>query len=296
MSQPRPNLFIIGAMKCGTSSLHAYLGSHPKIFMSTPKEPMFFSRGSNGSKGLRSYLEMFASVSDATIIGESSTEYSKVPKFSGVAERIYSFNPEARFIYIMRDPIDRTISQYWHMFRSEREKRPMLAALRRDPEYINNSHYAMQLTPYVELFGKDRVYTLTLEEMTKDPSKTVEKIFGWLGVDSSFDPPSLEKRKHVTPSVVAQKRGLGLLSFFCDSSMWQTMWRTLKPSTPKSIRLLGRRLLVKEIDRASTPVEKVVEFLRPIQGEQTRALSTMLNRDFPEWTTLCGSDGSEIHS
>ncbi len=293
MPQTRPNLFIIGAMKSGTSSLHAYLGSHPKIFMSTPKEPMFFSRESNGSKGIRSYLGLFASAGGAAIIGESSTEYSKVPKFSGVPERIYSFNPEARFIYIMRDPIDRTISQYWHMFRSEREKRPMLAALRRDPEYINTSHYAMQLTPYFELFGKDRVYTLTLEEMTKDTSKTVEKIFLWLGVNSSFDPPSLEKRKHVTPRVVAQKRGLGLLSVFCGSSMWQTMWQTLKPSTPKSIRLLGRRLLVKEIDRASTPVEKVVEFLRPIYREQTRALSTMLNRDFREWTTLYGS---EFHS
>src|SRR4051794_17663311 len=104
-------------MKSGTSSLHAYLATHPQIFMCPEKEPEFFAKEAIWSRGERWYLELFAGAKNESIIGESSTVYSKIPKFRGVPERIGKFNPEARFIYVMRDPIERTISQYWFRVR-----------------------------------------------------------------------------------------------------------------------------------------------------------------------------------
>ena len=120
---PKPNLFVIGAMKSGTSSLHYYLAAHPQIFMSDPKEPSYFavsSRSKSASPQIATqsycrseeeYLRLFENAQGATIIGESSTNYTKLNSFTQVPQRIAAFQPDARFIYIMRDPLERTISQ-----------------------------------------------------------------------------------------------------------------------------------------------------------------------------------------
>lgn len=276
MSKPRPNLFIIGAMKSGTSSLHVYLDSHPQIFMCTPKEPMFFSRESNWSKGEKGYLELFASARDALIIGDSSTEYSKAPKFSGVPERIAQFNPEARFIYVMRDPVKRAISHYWHMAHKHNERRDILTAIREESEYIDVSNYAMQLSLYYKIFGRDKVATLTLEELTRDTPSVVQKLFEWLEVDSSFTPPNLEQRENVTPSNVLWQENLISYRFRRAGYL-----KPLKSLIPQPMLSLAKRASGKYIDSTSVSVDSAVDFLKQIQTEQVAVLSEMLERDFP---------------
>ena len=292
MSKPCPNLFLIGAMKSGTSSLHACLDKHPQIFMSKPKEPMFFSRESNFAKGEESYLALFASAGEALVIGESSTEYSKAPMFMGVPQRIAKFNSEARFIYVMRDPIERTISQYWFKVQHLGERQDMLRSIREDSHYTDLSHYAMQLTPYFEIFGRDRIFTLTFEEMRDDTSNVIQTLFKWLGVDSTFIPQNLQEKRNVTPKHVIQARYLGLSTHFGHSQSW----KSIKSLVPRPIRLIGRKISEKRIDRESVSVDKAIEFLRPIQLEQTQALSKLLNRSFPEWTTLNGTNSSMENS
>ena len=281
MSKPRPNLFIIGAMKSGTSSLHVYLDNHPQIFMCKPKEPMFFSRESNWSKGEKEYLELFASARDAMIIGDSSTEYSKAPKYSGVPERIAQFNPEARFIYIMRDPVKRVISQYWHMAQKYNERRDMLTAIKEDSEYIAISHYAMQLSLYFKVFGRDKVAILTLEELRKNTVNVVKKLFEWLGVDSSFTPLNLNQRENITPSNVLWQEHIVFYHLRRASCL-----KPVKSLIPQPMLSLAKKASGRYIDSNSVSVDSVVDFLKPIQTEQVAALSEMLGRDFPEWTTL----------
>jgi len=291
MSKPRPNLFIIGAMKSGTSSLHLYLDSHPQIFMCEPKEPKFFSRESNLAKGEEWYQELFANAGAASIIGESSTEYSKAPDVDGVPQRIAKFNAEARFIYIMRDPIERTISHYWLRVRSRGERRDMLTAIQQDPQYLNVSHYAMQLAPYFEIFGRDKVACLTLEEMKRNTSDILRNLFVWLGVESSLDPRILEKKKNVTPRYIKKDKGFAFISVFSRSRYW----KAIRSSIPRSLRLIGSSFTKEEIDRTATSADKVAEFLRPIQLEQTQALSEMIGAQFPDWTTLFDKTTSSDH-
>lgn len=282
---PRPNLFIIGAMKSGTSSLHRYLGSHPEIFMSSPKEPMFFSRDVTSSEEVDAYLELFETDRHVKYLGESSTSYTKVPRFAGAAERIYAFNPDARLIYIMRDPVERTISQYWHMVRNHGERRPILRAIRQTPEYTQISYYAMQIKQYLAVWKPENLYILTLEEMKRDLNGTLQEIFKWLGVDPSFLPADIE-RKHVTPPVVHQARGLGVLNAFRKSPVWQTV----RPIVPAPLRTVGSRLGVRRVDRKMVSVAETVQYLKPIQRCQTEELSHLLGRQFPEWRTLYGSN------
>ena len=148
----RANLFLIGAMKSGSSSLARHLRSHPSIFMaSRPKEPSYFvdpdqleqvypSIWEMGFwKSEERYLSLFDGAEGCAVIGEASQNYARLARVTGVAERIAAFNPDARFLYIMRDPVRRTISHYWYMVNSYGEGRPMLTAVREDPDYTDDN-------------------------------------------------------------------------------------------------------------------------------------------------------------
>jgi len=292
----RPNLFQVGAMKSGTSSLHVYLASHPEIFMCEPKEPCYFVELADLEWPARqtverfgfwrseaAYLELFADAGDARVLGESSTNYSKGPKIAGVPERMATFAPEARILYLMRDPVERTISHYWHAVRQRKEGRDLVTALAEEPHYREVSHYALQLRPYLELFGAERVHTLTLEALRGDPCRELRSVFIWLGVDPDFEPPDLAPR-HVTPDDLERVRGRGRLERFRHSVLWNAVGRLM----PAALRRWGRRLAAAPVERASEDRQRAAELLRPQQLEQTSELAELLGRDFSEWRTLHG--------
>lgn len=293
MTDGQPNLFIVGAMKSGTSSLHSYLHQHPAIFMCEPKEPCFFvSRKELDWPAIEklelghepNYLRLFAESGSARYLGESSTLYTKAPKISGVPERIARYSPGARIIYLMRDPIERTISHYWHTVRWERESRDMLTALAREPHYTEVSSYAMQIRPYIDLFGRQNVATFTLEELSQDTNDVLARICDWLDLpaaDLQIDPA---QRENVTPLEVDQVRGRGWLERF----RWSPVWNSLGSWFPKRFRSLGRSMATKSVDRNAVDRDNAIAFLRPRQLEETAELGQLLGREFPEWQTLSG--------
>ena len=181
-----PNLIILGAMKCATTSLHYYLGLHPEIFMSREKELNFFVREGNWNKGIEWYKSNFAA--KARIRGESSPNYANYPFSRGVPERIYSCVPEAKLIYIVRDPISRIISHYMHQYAVERENRKLseaLANLDANP-YVCRSKYFMQLQQYLEFFPPSNILIVTQEELYSHRQRTLKEVFRFLEVDDSF--------------------------------------------------------------------------------------------------------------
>lgn len=281
-----PNLFIVGAMKSGTTSIHNYLNTHPEIFMSKkPKEPRYFVKELNWSKGEDWYLSLFELAGDARIIGESSTDYTKLPVYQGVAQNIASFNPEARIIYIMRDPVERSISHYWWDVQYSAEGRNMLTAIQKVTYLTDFSYYAMQLEPYINIFGRERVMVLTLEELSTAPDKIFPQLFEWLGVDPSFQIPSLNQRYNTSPEKVKKVFGSSILSHLRGSLLWNAMKRIISPSARRNaIKLLSR-----PVEREISEVDQVIDYLRPIQQKQTEELCTLLGREFLEWKTLYGT-------
>lgn len=297
VSLNKPNLILIGAMKSGTTTLHDLLAEHPAICMSEPKEPCFFVDPDvlkqhwpemwrlGFWKDEQAYLNLFSGKPGARLFGESSTDYSKLPRFSGVVEKIAAYSPEARFVYIMRDPIERTLSHYWHMVEHRGEQRGALEAITRNSHYTDVSHYASQLAPYIERFGRDRVYALTFEELKNDTLGTVRAVYDWLGVDPSFAPQGLRQAKNVTPQQVTQKReAAGALDHLRHSALWGR----IGPSFPSWFRGLGVTLVERKISRTQVDMSEVTHYLRPIQLRQTEALTQMLGRRFDEWKTLYG--------
>ena len=155
-----PNALIIGAAKCGTTSLHNYLASHPDICMSSVKETAFFVAERNWSKGLAWYRSHFRG--QARVCGESSPAYTMHPRFSGVPERIHQVIPDVKLIYLVRDPIERIRSDYAHRVSLGTEREPLDKALfgpDARPWYIDNSRYDYQIRQYLQVFSRERILT-----------------------------------------------------------------------------------------------------------------------------------------
>lgn len=282
---PRPNFFIIGAMKAGTTSLHQYLARHPQVFMCEPKEPGYFSEPDAWARGVDWYLSLFAKAGDAKVIGESSTHYTKLPTKPGVPERIRDFNPEARFVYLMRDPLERMLSHYLHMVRDlgpYAERRRLDRAVLGDPELLGISDYAMQLRPYFNVFGRDRVRCLTFEEMIADPAGVTEGILGWLGVTTPVPRDIFERRFNARPAEVRRATGRGLP----NGRSYSRPGAAIAALLPRALRRFAKGLGSEAVETTPDVTAPVLDELRPLVRERVADLSALLGRTFPEWKTV----------
>ncbi len=183
--KPGPDFVIIGAMKCATSTIHDQLARQAGISMSEPKEPNFFSDEANRAKGLAWYEGLFASMPQGDLRGESSTHYTKLPTYPGCAGRLHEHLPDAKLVYVMRDPIDRIVSQYIHEWsrRVIEGGCPIDEAIERHPILVEYSRYATQLTPYIELFGRGAILPVFFERVMHDPQPELERIASHIGYD-----------------------------------------------------------------------------------------------------------------
>ena len=209
-----PNLIVIGAQKCGTSSLHYYLGLHPRVQMSAPKELWFFvdpedvdaepylreprervliGGRRNWARGLDWYRGHFDP--RAAVRGESTPGYAS-PWFPGVAERMRGAVPDARLIFLARDPIERMVSHYVQLRKMGREWRPIDRALG-GPEsvYLGRSRYARSLRPFLESYPAERILFLRQEELRSDRRRVVGETFAFLGLEDFWD-PRMERERH----------------------------------------------------------------------------------------------------
>jgi hypothetical protein len=188
-----PNLIVIGGLKCGTTSLHHYLNLHPEIAMSRPKELNYFVAELNWALGSDWYRGHFPAA--AAVRGETSPHYTNRPRFEGVAERMRESLPEdARFVYMVRHPIDRLLSHYLHNVSGGYETRELADAVA-DPScaYVQRGRYAYQLEPYLEAFGPDRVLVVTREELGAERDATVRRVFKFAGVEPEFTSPEFDR-------------------------------------------------------------------------------------------------------
>lgn len=198
-----PNFLIVGAMKCGTSTLKGYLQLHDNIFM-VPREIHFFDRDSNYRRGIKWYEEFFRGASHQKAVGEKTPNYCYGPSVPG---RIHEYLPQAKLIWIFRDPVARAYSHYWHFVRRGRELSSFESALtgiigadqtneNNYEGYLKVGVYAEQVSRYLEFFPKDQMQFLLLEDLVSDPESTVKRVFNFLGVD-----PDMEIKKRVKQNV-----------------------------------------------------------------------------------------------
>jgi len=187
----RPTFVVIGAMKTGTSSLANYLRAHPHVFMTTPKEPGFFSL--RWERGLDWYESLFAGAGQAVALGEASTNYTKAPALSGVPGRMASVVPDAKLVYVVRDPLHRIRSHYIHNCAHRGERRSIDAAVRANPDFLDFSRYAYQLGLFLEHFDRQQILIVSSEQLRHERDVVLRRIFEFIGVASDADIQNIDE-------------------------------------------------------------------------------------------------------
>ena len=204
----RPNFFIVGAPKCGTTAMHAFLARHPEIFMSAHKEPHFF--GSDLDWTERSpmpeerYLRLFAESRGEIAVGESSVFYLLSEQ---AATEIHASAPQARVLAMFRHPVDmlhsfhsqrlyngtEDIPDFADALRAEDERRqgrrlPPHLGLRQGLYYSDLVRFDEQLARFLKKFPPEYVLVLLHEDFQRNPLGSYQRVLNFLGVDPHFDP------------------------------------------------------------------------------------------------------------
>jgi len=205
----KPNLFIIGASKCGTTSLWYMLKQHPDVFLATPKEPLFFSF-SNYQDNLKWYEGLYNNVKMEKIIGEASPVYSETTLIPEIPQRIYDYNSEAKIIYIVREPIDRlksvwrqTLSTgHWHKLVYKKYcdidvpimPKDFIKAVYEYPSYLEATKYWTNLNNYREFFNEKNILLLFFEDLKTNPQKLYSKVCSFLNIEPHIAKTNFEKK------------------------------------------------------------------------------------------------------
>ncbi len=177
------DFIIIGAQKCGTTSLAELLSFHPRISFSKIKEPAFFIRDDWRDK-LDEYHELFDN-DDQKIRGEASTMYSFYPEFPNTPKNIFDYNPKIKLIYLIKDPIKRIESHFAHRQVRGREKIGINEAVRKNSAYIDISKYHWQVERYLDYFSLNQIKIIPFERLIENFKAEILSICQFLDIEGS---------------------------------------------------------------------------------------------------------------
>ncbi len=174
---------IIGAQKCGTTSLADMLRCHRQVVCCDKKEPHFFATCDNWRLELPNYEKLFKQRSDC-IYFEASTTYTMFPLQNlEIWKDLYEYNPDLKLLYIVRPPLERIISAYMHLYERGYTDLPLEKAVFRTPSLLYVSRYHFQISPFVRLFGRNQVKILFLSDLKTEPQNTRAEICRFLDLD-----------------------------------------------------------------------------------------------------------------
>ncbi len=274
-----PNLIIVGAAKCGTTSLHHYLDLHPEISMSSTKELNYFIQPD--------WLERrawYESQFDgrARVRGEASVPYTWHPVSPCVAERIEQLAPDAKIIYMVRDPFERTIA-HWVERYSFGERIPFERRLRdwRRPDnlLVCASRYATQLERYRRRFDPSQLLVVDQRELKSDRSRVLREVFSFLDVDDSFSTPAFEEERNTRSQKYAPtKLGYPIWNHSLGPAVRPLPPRLRDPLRRHLIRTLSRKIESPTID----PVLR--RELTPLYRDEADGLREMTGKSFADWS------------
>ncbi len=235
------NLFILGAPKAGTTSLHYYLSQHSDVIGSSPKEPRYWDDPVGGGGPAGYWQQNFSHYAGESVALDARPSNLFVPH---VAKLVHEYNPTAKLLVLCRNPIERAYSHWWMRVTSGRETLSFADALKKNfdrisqlPEvdrmtwvsninpgttrsdlytYIDMGYYAEQILRYRDLFGPMQIQVHLFEDLIRDPEKIAQRVFEWCKIDTNtsainFDPKLVKQGRGVRLLAPLRKAGIGRL-------------------------------------------------------------------------------------
>lgn len=311
MNWAKPNFFIVGAAKAGTTSLYQYLDEHPKVYFSPVKEPNYFSTdikidafSSTYRKNTfldvedyfnrdelqplqltfvrkaEHYQRLFENVSTEKAIGEASTSYlySRV-----AAENIKQFNPEARIIAILRNPVDRVLSHYQMALRYGHTQKSFRKAIEADMNshkkgwgiselFIELGMYHEQLQRFYEQFPENQILVILFDDLVKAPKNTLKQCYQFLNLEEKF---TLNYNKFNQAEVPRFK---SLNQWITNSGLKNMLLKILPEHHKENLK---KHFFSQPAQAIMRPEDKA--FLKDIYLREIENTARLINRDLSHW-------------
>lgn len=283
-----PNFFIAGAAKCGSYTLYHYLNKHPNIIMSSSKEPGIFSYSWNDGEGLNQYTNYFRDYNGQKAIGEATVEYMVHPESP---KRISKIIPNAKFIFILRNPFERANSHYWHRIKSRAiDRNNSFGEIIREKENsfpIRYGLYADHIKRFLEYFSLEQIKILILEEFSDNPPEYFKQIFEFLEVNKSIN---VDYKKPLNTAKIQQ--------FWLLDDILHSI-RTEAGALKKVIPPFIRGFLLKQYEKLKNYNKRDFEYpplddkyIKELSGyflPQISELEMLIDKDLSEWRTYNGN-------
>lgn len=306
----RPNFFIVGAPKSGTTSLHNYLSQHADVFMSVTKEPCFLAPdllSPGNPQTEEEYLRCFLGHNSESRVGESTVFYL----YSQLAaRRIHDFEPNAKIIALLRNPVDMIASLHAQYLKTGQENISRLEdALESESDrsqgkripkgfrrpndcllYREIGKYSEQLKRYFHEFGRENVHVILFDDFLRDTTGEFAKVCKFLGISADFTPTFTIHNPAQTPRSVVLHRSAVFIKIIEKSIV-----RWLRPIVPSGPAKLVRRILCipwklnMKRGRALVSIETRKELLAYYEQE-IRDLERLLDRDLSCWRVMKNVD------
>lgn len=277
-----PNLFLIGAAKGGSSSFAFHLTDHPDIAFISEKEPNFFNQETVEICRQRLHDKAHL-VPDTRYVLDASVNYSQYPKFKGVPQHIADIcGLEApRFLYMMRNPVERAISQYF--WRQERygEERSIEEAITPGSQYVLSSCYDLQIEQYLAVFPAEHFRFMIFERYYADVAGEYAATCRWLGISDTHQ-PNATRVKGATNKQFSRQSRFPALNRFVRSS--NTARRLVKSLLPHKRQLQLTQALSKKAPREEVSLQTRTHLAR-LFAESIARTETLTGQDLSAWKT-----------
>lgn len=305
----RPDFFIVGAPKCGTTALTDYLAQHPQVGMCERKETQYFAFDLYPAFGRATdrpwisqdeYLSLFSEAQDKVRIGEASVWYL----YSAAAPReISEFSPEAKIIVMVRNPLEAVPSLHSQfVFVGIEPVEDLEEALALDGErerlgtppffpprsYRSAARYSEQLERYLSVFGRDRVQVIVYDDFRRDTLEVYRRTCEFLDIDRDFVP----RLEIVNPNKRVRSRGLRNLVRYPPPPLRRAFHRISSKRFRRQAGSLLTRLNTRFEPRPPVP-PAVAESLRPLVADEVTALEALVDLDLRSWLDVPVADLSK---
>lgn len=300
---PAPDFFLAGAPKAGTTALYTYLGRHPEVGLSEPKEPHFFDV--HFDKGVDWYTSSCFPAGGAAV-GEATPHYLFLPY---AMERIARLFGDARIIVLLRDPVERAFSDWWMYWTRATEPLPFREAVRENLEriergpsfvgprseelwqiyfretmsgyegritrrpYVELGYYASQLQRVREYFPEENLLVLFSEDLASRPREVIRRVWRFLGLEETADLAEELPRVNRAPGGIVR-----VIYRLARDTVLEPLIRRL----PRSVRTGVKRLTANLSPRPQIPVD-VRDELTDHYRTEIQALENLLDRKLDSW-------------
>lgn len=271
------DFMIIGAQKCGTTTLAEQLGTHPQICFCQTKEPCYFNQATDWRAGLAAYHSLYKPL-PGQLCGEASTTYTFLPEWAETHKRLFEYNPQLKLLYIMRHPVERVISNYAHrLVRSTVHATPAQAVFA-DPVYLNRSRYGVQLRPYFQLFGREQMKLLVFEEYITDPVTHLQEIADFLGIQRDGFADKIGQTRTANKSV-----GEYYLNPTAEKLKQNGLLQLATKPLPPTLRQLAKRYLGKRLEEKPTFEPELKQMIWRFLEDDVALVEELLGRRLINW-------------